>query len=490
MRTTKLYLSFLIALLPLFTLQAHHMPRLTVVVVVDGLELTNIERLQSVWAPGGLRTIARQSYLSYCTYDQLVYGGDETLATLMTGSLPADHGYTMDGCFSRTDRTPHSTLEDRRVTGIGTRQTLSPRAIATPMLTDLMRMRYGEHSQLYAIGIRPEATLLLAGHAANGCCWIEPQQRQWCTSSYYVRGLPAVADEHNTSGRFAELAAEDWRPTMPIDMYGMPTPAELKKPFHYPASSPIDRTPRANQLVIDLALRLQTAQRLGEDQVPDVLLLQLTTMTPCATSDRIRTAEQEDMYLRLNDQLGMLIDTLQHRVGKSHVNFYFVGRPVYGIGAQEMKRAGLAVQEFDLDRMAALTNTYLMALYGNERWVDGAYGQALYLNRELITRKRLSLQEIQRRAADFISEFEGIHAAYTQSELLYSDMQPSLSKRHQGDVCFRLERQWILNENSRQVLDYVLEPVPESPLFFLGNMRPAELDDRMQATDLLRVLRL
>ena len=490
MRTTKLYLSFLIALLPMMALRAHTLPRLTVVVVVDGMELTNIERLQHVWAPGGLRTLARQSYLCYCTYDQLVYGGDETLATLMTGALPADHGYTMDGCFSRSDRTPHATLEDRRVTGIGTRQTLSPRAIATPTLTDLVRLRYGDHAQLYAIGIRPEPTLLMAGHAANGCCWIDPQLRQWCTSSYYPRGLPAVADEHNTGGRFAQLAAEDWRPTMPIDMYGMPTPQEQKKAFSYPASAPIDRTPRANSLVIDLALRLQAAQRLGEDQVPDVLLLQLTTMTPCATSDRIRSAEQEDMYLRLNDQLGMLIDTLQRRVGKAHVNFYFVGRPVYGIGAVEMKRAGLAVQEFDLDRMAALTNTYLMALYGNERWVDGAYGQALYLNRELIARKRLSLGEMQRQVADFLSEFEGIHAAYTQSELLYSDMHPSLSKRHQGDVCFRLERQWILKENNLRVLDRVLEPVPECPLFFLGNMRPANLEDRMQATDLLRVLGL
>lgn len=490
MRTSKLYLSFLIALLPLLPLRAYELPRLTVVVVVDGLEQTNIERLQSVWAPGGLRTLARQSHAATCVYDQLVYGGDETLATLMTGTLPADNGYTMDGCFSRSDRNVRSTLEDRRVSGIGTTLTLSPRAIAAPTLTDLVRMRYGEYAQLYAIGIRPEPTLLMAGHAANGCCWIEPHQRRWCTSSYYARGLPAVADEHTAGGRFAELAAEDWKPTMPIDMYSMPTPQEQKKSFLYPASAPIDRTPRANQLVIDLALRLQAAQRLGEDKVPDVLLLQLTTMTPAATSDRIRTAEQEDMYLRLNDQLGVLIDTLQHRVGKQHVNFYVIGRPVYGIGAQEMKRTGLAVQEFDLDRMAALTNTYLMALYGNERWVDGAYGQALYLNRDLIARKRLSLSEIQRQVADFLSEFEGIHATYTPSELLYSDMQRSLGKRFQGDVCFQLERLWVLKEDQKQVLDHVLEPVPEAPLFFLGNLIPANFNDRMQATELLRLLRL
>ena len=482
MRTLKLYLSFLIALLPLLSLRAYQLPRLTVVVVVDGLEQSNIQRLRPYWAPGGLRTIAERGAEGTCRYNHLVYGGDETTVTLMTGALPAEHGYTMSEYFSRTDRRTHALLEDKHVKGIGSALSLSPRAVGTPMLTDLVRMRYGEHAQLYAIGIRPETTILLAGHAANGCCWIEADKRCWATTSFYPKGLPSAADEYNTSGRFQEIVSQDWRPTMPIDLYSAPTPQELKKGFSYAGGTSIKLSPRANQLVIDLALRMQESQRLGEDQVPDMLLLQLTTITPAATSDRIQTAEQEDMYLRLNEQLGLLLTTLQQRLGSSNVDFLLVGRPVYGIGESAMQQAGLQVQQFDCDRMAALTNTYLMALYGSERWVDGAYGQSLYLNRSLISQKRLSLQEIQRRAADFISEFEGVHAAFPQSELLYSDLRRSLSKRHQGDVVFEMERQWLIKEDSRRQLDHVVETDPKSPIFILSDHHQ-RLPETMQAEE-------
>ena len=489
MRTIKLYLSFLIALLPWLQLRAYTLPRLTVVVVVDGLDEANIQRLSPLLPPGGLRTLTEHAAEGTVCYDQLVYGGDETTATLMTGTLPAEHGYTMSRYYARTDRRTHELLEDRRVKGIGTQQALSPAAITTPFLTDLVRLRYGEHAQVYAIGIHAETTLLMAGHAANGCCWIEDSQRGWATSSYYPKGLPAAADEHTTGGRFRELATRDWRPMLPIDLYSMPTPQEQKKSFSYSGGHVLRRTPNANDLVIDLALRLQQDQRLGEDKVPDLLLLELTTVTPNATSDRIQTAEQEDMYLRLNQQLDTLLHSLQTRLGGTNIDLLVMGRPVYGIGETVMRKAGLEVLAFDCDRMAALTNTYLMALYGSERWVDGVYGQSLYLNRSVISQKHLSLQEIQRRAADFISEFEGIHSAFPQSELLYSDLRRSLSKRHQGDVCFEMERQWVVKENDLTTLDYVVENTPRSPIYILS-AHHQQLPATMQAEQFVELFGL
>lgn len=489
MRTLKLYLSFLIALLPLLEIRAHTLPRLTVVVVVDGMDVTNLQRLRPYWAPGGFRTIMEKGASGMCRYEHLVYGGDETTATLMTGTLPASHGYSMSAYFSRSDRATHSILEDLQAKGIGTSLRISPRSINTPTLTDMIRLRYGQHAQLYAIGIHPETTVLMAGHSANGCCWIEAAQNRWSTTSFYSQGLPGTADDHNSNGRFREIASQIWRPSMPLDLYSSPTAQELKKGFSYSGAATLDRSPVANELVVDLALRLQEAKRLGEDQVPDMLLLELTTTTPAAVSDRIQTAEQEDIYLRLNEQLGTLIQTLRSRLGNSNVDFLLVGRPIFGIGEAAMQQAKLQVQSFDCDRMAALTSTYLMALYGSERWVDGAYGQALFLNRTLISQKRLSLQEIQRRAAEFVSEFEGVRAAFPQNELLYSDLRHSLSKRHQGDVCFELERQWVVKEDSRRALDLVVEASPQSPVFILSQYSP-RLPEQIRAEEFLSLFGL
>ena len=68
----------------------------------------------------------------------------------------------------------------------------------------------------------------------------------------------------------------------------------------------------------------------------------------------------------------------------------------------------MPVQYFNVDRAAALTATYLMALYGTERWVDGGYGQSIYLNRSLIEQKHLSLPQLQQQVAAFLMDFEGI----------------------------------------------------------------------------------
>jgi hypothetical protein len=60
-----------------------------------------------------------------------------------------------------------------------------------------------------------------------------------------------------------------------------------------------------------------------------------------------------------------------------------------------------------------------MALYGHERWIDGSYGQSIYLNRTLIEQKRLSLETIQRQVANFLMDFEGVQIAMPHYEAVH-----------------------------------------------------------------------
>ena len=71
-----------------------------------------------------------------------------------------------------------------------------------------------------------------------------------------------------------------------------------------------------------------------------------------------------------------------------------------------------------------------MALYGHERWVDGVYGQSIYLNRTLIEQKRLNLETIQRQVANFLMDFEGVQIAMPGHEAMtYPALGSSLCKR-------------------------------------------------------------
>lgn len=459
MRKTYLFLSCLIACLALEA--SAKLPKLTVVIVADGLDAYSIERMRDDWSEGGLYTLVERSAVGQCSFPLSVYGGNETTATLLTGVLPSEHGYSMDHVFQASDHTAHLTLEDKRATGIGTTLRLSPRGLLAPTLTDHIRLHYGEYAQLYAIGLEPQATIIMAGHAANGCCWLDPQRLQWVTSSYYAKGLPSAADEVNTEGLIQQAVNNN-------------KPKQL-----LPAT--------ANQQVIELALRLQESNRLGEDLVPDMLMLQLTTLPANAHSDRISSDEHEALYNRLNEQLGQLITTLQSRLGQANVDFVLMGRPVYGIGTEALKTIGMSPMLFDLDRMAALTNTYLMALYGNEKWVEGVYGQSLWLNRNLISRKKLSLSGIQRQVAEFIIEFEGIRAAFVAADLPKTPLAGTLSKRHTGDVLFVPENGYRLMENEKTVTDYVVEHNPTSPVY-IYSLHHQHLPQRFEATELINLI--
>ena len=294
MRTTRLFTTLTLTLLALLT---YAQPRLTVVVVVDGMTQENLATLRPFWQAGGLRIMSEEAHQTVATFPHQVYGGQETMATLMTGTTPNHHSIMADTYFERADRKPLSILLDNQATGIGYDTPFSPRTLLSTTITDEWRMRHGSTAQIYAVGLQPQATILMAGHAANACCWLNADTRKWATTSFYPEGLPAAADEMNVNGRIETLAAREWTPRMDIAMYTHPTEQERKRGFTYNNYHVLSQSPAANTLVIDLALAHQEKQKLGTDITPDLLLLQLNTLSPKATSDMITTAEQEDMYM-------------------------------------------------------------------------------------------------------------------------------------------------------------------------------------------------
>jgi len=470
MRKTYLYSTLIVSLLAL-SLSA--MPRLTVVAVVDGMTVENLNTLHPYWQQGGIRTLSEEAFQTTVTYPHLVYGGNETAATLMTGTTPDRHGYTMDTYFMRRDRKTHAMLEDESVHGIGTSLQLSAKALLSHTITDRMRLQY-PNAKIYAIGIYPETTVLLAGHAANACCWLDEESQAWVATAAYSEGLPTAAFDQNNANRIPTLAARQWTPRMDIATYIAPTSQERKKGFTYEVGEVLRHAPEANTLVIELALAMQQTEQLGKDGTPDLLMLQLNTLSPMATSDRIGSAEQEDMYLRLNQDLGYLMEQLNKRIGQSNYQILVVGRPVLGTAAQTLSDLHMPVQQFNADRAAALTGTYLMALYGHERWVDGSYGQSIYLNRTLIEQKRLNLETIQRQVANFLMDFEGIQIAMPGHEALrYPMLSSTLNKKHAGDVVFLLQPNWQLMQDERHIIDQVIDDNPSSPvLLWSGTLRP------------------
>lgn len=473
MCTTRIYNKITLLLLLLLTVcSLSAEPRLTVVIAVDGLSTSSLQMLQPYWQQGGLRTLSEEAMQSAVNYPHEVYGGIESLTTLLTGETPSVHSIASNQRFDKQSRTIIPILEDKQTNGIGSALQLSPRNILCPTLTDYMRMQHGSNAKLFAIGIDAKMTIVMAGHAANACCWLETDEQRWATTNYCRQGLPATADKMNISGRIKDIATATWTPRMDIQTYLAPTEQEKKKSFTYLNSDVLANSPAANKLVIELALDIQKSENLGMDNIPDMLLLQLTTISPKAKSDIIQSAEQEDMYLWLNQDIGYLIEQLNKRIGKDNYQIIMLGLPRYGNGKQKIEIANFAVNEFNLDRATALTSSYLMALYGHERWIDGSCNNTIYLNHKLIEQKNLSLTQVAQKVAHFLLEFDGVSEAYTADDAkLIPSLYQEINKHNIGDVVFRLQPYYQLRQSDKIIIDNVIEPNPISPIWLWSPAR-------------------
>ena len=470
-------------------------PKLTVFIVVDGLDMQSMQDLQPYWSQGGLRTLSEEAYQAPVMFPQLVYGGDEATATVLTGLTPFYHNYQTDSYFRRSDRKPHQLLTDEKQTGIHSKETLSPAALTCSTLADKHRLNEGSQAKIYAIGINPLTTVLLAGHAANACCWIE--NSGWGSTTYYSEGLPSAADRMNSNGSFDEAAKRTWTNRMDMASYLRPTAQEKKKNgFAYDCSKDLRHSPAANNLVVNLGLEMQKTEKLGQRGQHDLLLLNMTVLSPGTYTARIASAEQEDMYISLNQDLGYLMEQLERRMNKADIQIVLVGKPCYGYDAQQLQAAGLSPVSFNIDRASALVGTYLMAMYGHERWVDGGYGNCIFLNRTLIEQKKLSISTIRRQVADFLEEMEGVQKAFpiTDIPLLQGDGEMAKLRnttgRYSGDVVVMLTEGTTLCLNDKQTLDRVLAEDPIVPLLlWSGAYRTfPDLPTPIPATEILNLL--
>ncbi len=477
--------------------QAQQPPRLTVVICVNGLNETALDNLRPFMPIGGLRTIDEEAHETTISFPQLVYGGAETLATLCTGTTPSTHGIAANKYFDRGDRNIQSIFTNHTVSGIGTNATLSPAALLSPTFTDDFRILHPTaNSKIYSVGITPENTILLAGHAANACTWIDPQTLRWVTTSYYPLGLPTAADQMNVKGQLTNLTQNAWESTMDINMYIYPSDQERKKKgFSYNLQEVFTQSPLANKAVIELALAIQQSEALGKDPQADLLAIELNVISPQATSDLLRSAEQEAMYLDLNQDLGFLFEQLTKRIGKENFRVVLFGKPIHGQGINAFESANLTTNYFDIDRAAALINTYLMALYGHERWIDGGYLQSIYLNRTLIEQKRLSITSIQQQVSDFLLEFAGTQEAFpiTHVPLLHGNeekerLQATCNKQCFGDVVFTLQPLWLVGKSEDKRQDNIIESNPTSPLFLWTTERINIGTDKLSATEVKDII--
>lgn len=482
--------------LPLLAQPATERPKLVVGIMIDGLQQEHINAFRDYFETDGLKAIIEGgSSFRHVRYDIVSAGNAPDMATVMTGTTPSYHGIAGNVHYNRNRREEESVLLDPHQVGIGTDRSYSAHRLLASTLVDELMLATSGNARTYAVAIDPETAIMFGGHTARSVAWIDDTFLKWVTTGYYSEGLSPHADLMNVNGSFDSIANVKWTPLFPTNSYVW-NKDHSTKPFSYLPSAPrsketsqtlLRNTPASNTLVTELALKLIKEEQLGKGYHPDLLLLQYTVRTPGEPFASVHSIEKEDMYLRLDKELKRLLAGIEWEAGLEHTLVFVFSNKSDTHTPIELGDNKIPAGYFSANRSVALLNTYLMALYGQERWVDGYSGKNIFLNRRKIEEMRMNLKEMQETTASFMLEFEGIRSAYTAGEIRNQafshdldavNIRNSYHKDSGGDVVISLLPGWIEVDNRNEPVGGTGATTAEIPVFFYGWKIPKQKIER------------
>ena len=463
-------------------------PRLVVVLSVDQMRTDYLSRYWNKFQEGGFKRLVNEG--AVCSNAQLdlhVQKISTGTATLFTGVYPAQHGIVSDSWYDRLKKKEVNCIADSYYITVGSDSKDGERSAAkllSPTLGDLMKINNRNKSKVYSVAMNDVSAVLSAGHAANGAFWFDTQNGNMISSSYYLDIFPEWVRQFNEKGYAKTYAQREWSTLLPISGYeeSLADDYVLEKGFFdkwntfpYSMKKLMDKavnykflktTPFGNNIIRDFATTLILAENLGKDEFPDLLNLTFTSMDYENSSFGPASIEMEDTYLRLDQDIALLLDFIDKTVGKENTLVVLTSTCSATYPVEYLKEEfNMSVGTFSPESAIALLKSFLNITYGQGEWIEVVGNQQIYFNHDLLEKKNISLQDIQTKTANFINQFEGVKIAlpstsfeqgdYTKGQLAV--IANSYNFKRSGDVLYMLEDGWqpaykyertIYNDNS------------------------------------------
>lgn len=434
-------------------------PKLVVGITVDQLDGNCMLNLLSRFQDGGIRKMWYNGYsFSNVSFDFDNPDCASAIASLYSGSVPYDNGIMAKRWMSRSSLNVIPVVDDANYPGDNTRELTSPARLQASNLADVIKLSTDGKSKVCAIAIEREAAVLSAGHEADLAVWMNPSDCQWCTSDYYG-GLPAWVP----SGDDSRIASTNWEPLHPSGYYVQKSDYESYRQFSHNIrgtdQSAFRSSPMANSRAIDLAIKSISEMGLGLDNNTDLLAITLYGGNFEGQPSSLWSLEQQDLYLRLDQDIARLIDTISTQFrGKGDV-LYFLTSTGYTVPSlPDLKGTRIPQGSVSMERITALLNLYLSAKYDCKSLASTYYRNHIYLNHKAIEDAGLELHKVLESSVDLLVQASGIRNVILLRDLqsVIPDrqslvMRNSLSPAFSGDIIIQSLPGWTITDEEHGI---------------------------------------
>jgi predicted AlkP superfamily pyrophosphatase or phosphodiesterase len=392
-------------------------PKLVVGLVVDQMRWDYLYRFYNKYGNDGFKRLLNTGYSLnnvHIPYVPTVTALGHTC--IYTGSVPAIHGIAgNDWTDKQTGKNVYCTT-DESVRPVGTTNAKvgshSPKNLWSTTITDELRMATNFQGKVIGVSLKDRASILPAGHTPNGAFWFDDSSGDFITSSWYMNELPQWVRSFNAQNLPEKLVANGWNTLLPIEQYTESSPdnsawegllGSAKTPV-FPYSNlaadykdkkdNIRYTPFGNTLTLKLAEAAVEGEKLGGDDIVDMLAVNLASTDYAGHKFGPNSIEVEDVYLRLDQDLAQFFSFLDTKVGKGQYTV-FLSADHGGAHSVGFLQEHKITTGFFGDGMEKNINAKLKEKFGVDKLINAIDNYQIYFDRKLLKENKLDLDAVR-----------------------------------------------------------------------------------------------
>ncbi|WP_066838740.1 alkaline phosphatase PafA [Rufibacter ruber] len=495
-------------------------PKLVVGIVIDQMRWDYLYRFNDRYGKDGFKRLLREGFS--CENHYINYLPSATAvghSSIYTGSVPGIHGITGNSWVDQlTGKTVYCT-EDNTVQTVGsaaaTEGQMSPRNMLASTITDELRIATNKQSKVVGVSLKDRASILPAGHMANGAFWFDDESGNFITSTFYMPTLPEWVQNFNKQQRAAEFMKQPWQTLYPINTYKnsdedakayegrLPSETTTTFPHNLPAAyakkkDAFRTTPHGNTFILDFASAAVNGYSMGQGEATDFLTIN------CASTDYVghmfgpNSIEIEDTYLRLDQDLAKFFKFLDSEVGKGQYLVFLTAD--HGVGhaigySQENKLNG---GNWNSKPVQAELNKMLASTFGAENLVRSMSSYQVHFDWDQIAAKKLDIDLIKKAViAKLQMEPEVMYAvdmgnanAHLVPFTIREQIANSYNPKRTGSIQILLKPGYVATTSKTGASHGAWNPYDTHlPLLFMGwNIKPGSTNMPTYMTDVAPTL--
>ena len=411
-------------------------PRLVVFLVVDGLPQYQVTAYRDQLAPDGFqRFLERGAWFSDARYGHAVTATAPGHATMLTGAYPHRTGIINNEWLDRSTGDTVYCTQDEAHTYIGHKtQKLdgtSPKNLMVETVGDVLK-RADPRAKVIAISGKDRGAILPAGKSGVAYMY-QASTGHFASSTYYMKEHPAWVNAFNGANPANRYFKAAWAPLLADSAYSKSLPDgqtwynpggklpkvlgetdEMPGPAFYRA---VLSSPYGDALTLDFARAAIRGEGLGQDEVPDILSVSLSSHDYINHAYSPESRLSHDHLLQIDRLLEAFFRDLDRMIGKDNYIAVLTADHGFSPSPEHSKSLGRDAGRLNMPQILARVNAALAQKFGEARIARGMAAGVMLLDSAVMTRKGLDRATVENEARQVLLAEPGIAAVFTRTEL-------------------------------------------------------------------------